>query len=366
MTSSTPFRPAWVSPPGDTIADLLEEQGWTAASLAERLGVTPKHVSELVRGRASVTPDTAGRLALVLGSTAEFWLTREAHYRAALQRKDAEVAHAAEADWLAEIPLPWMIRQGWVERFASKGAQVMACLRWFGVASVDAWRTAYSAPLAAWRASKRVAKKPGAVAAWLRRAETLAAEARCGPWDLAGFRGALGEARGLTREADPEVFIPRLQAACAAHGVAVVFVPAPPGCPISGATKWLTPDKALLALSLRYKADDHLWFSFFHEAGHLVHHGKKLLFIEGLDGMEPEAEAEADRFARDLLVPPAAARRLSTATSEREVVELAGELGVAPGILVGRMQHEEWVPFTHFNGLKVRYRWVGNAGADDP
>lgn len=365
MTSPKPFAPSWVSPPGDTIADLLEERGWTSASLAERLGVTPKHVSELLHGKATISAETAGRLSLVLGSTAEFWLTREAQYRAALERRSASAALEEQSDWLAELPLAWMVRQGWVGRGATKGEQVGECLRWFGVASVGAWRNTYSEPLAAWRASKRVEKKPGAVAAWMRRVELLAAEVRCAPFDLAGFKRALGEARSLTREDDPQIFIPRLQAACAAHGVAVVFVPAPPGCPISGATKWLTPEKALLALSLRYKADDHLWFSFFHEGGHLVLHGKKLLFVEGIDGLDPEAEAQADRFARDVLIPPAAAERVRTLTTEGEIRAFARELGVSPGVVVGRMQHEQWVPFSHFNGLKARYRWVGDNGVDD-
>lgn len=365
MTDARPFLPSWVSPPGDTVADLLEERGWTGASLAERLGVTPKYVSELLHGKATISAEMAGRLSLVLGSTAEFWLTREAQYRAALERRSAEVALEQQSDWLTELPLEWMVRQGWVDGHESKGEQVRACLRWFGVASVNAWRSIYAAPLAAWRASKREERKPGAVAAWMRRAELQATELRCGPWDLAGFKRTLQEARSLTREADPASFMPRLQAACAAHGVAVVFVPAPPGCPISGATRWMTPDKALLALSVRYKADDHLWFSFFHEGGHLVLHGKKLLFLEGMDGLDPDAEAQADRFARDLLISPALAGQLQRLTGEAEIVAFARAIGVSPGVVVGRLQHESLVPFSAFNSLKVRVRWAGEAEEEE-
>jgi HTH-type transcriptional regulator/antitoxin HigA len=359
------FTPSWVSPPGDTIADILDERGWTNASFAERLDVTPKHVSELVQGKASISADMAGRLSLVLGSTLEFWLTREAQYRAALERRSAAAALEAQASWLRELPLAWMVKQGWLERPGSKSEQVAACLSWFGVASVDAWRSVFAVPLAAWRASKRVKKEPGAVAAWLRRAEVQAAELRCAPFDHSGFKRALADARALTREGDSEVFVPKLQAACAAHGVAVVFVPAPPGCPISGATKFLSPDKALLALSVRYKADDHLWFSFFHEGGHLVRHSKKLLFMEGIDGLDGNAEREADEFARDHLIPPAVVDRVRALTNEGEVQECARELGVSPGILVGRMQHEGWIPFSQFNTLKVRYHRAITTQAGD-
>ncbi|MGB3516581.1 MAG: helix-turn-helix transcriptional regulator [Elainellaceae cyanobacterium] len=57
MTELThPFTPDWVSPPSDTIADLLEERDWTQAQLADRLGYTKKHVSHLINGKAPIEP----------------------------------------------------------------------------------------------------------------------------------------------------------------------------------------------------------------------------------------------------------------------------------------------------------------------
>lgn len=87
MTDSTVFAPDWISPPGDTIDDLLEEFGWSKTEFAERTGFTARHLDELVQGLAPITADVAERLALVLGSTAEFWLVRDAQYRAALANR---------------------------------------------------------------------------------------------------------------------------------------------------------------------------------------------------------------------------------------------------------------------------------------
>ena len=81
MTEPREFEPDWLSPPGDTIVDVLEERGWTQAELAERTGYTRKHVNDLVKARVAITPDTALRLEATLGSTAHFWLRREALYR---------------------------------------------------------------------------------------------------------------------------------------------------------------------------------------------------------------------------------------------------------------------------------------------
>ena len=352
-----PRSSAWLSPPGETIEELLDERGWSKKEFATRLGCTPKHVSELLKGEAPIHADLAATLSLVLGSTPEFWLKREADYRAARQRKEAADALEREADWLDELPRPWLVAEGLVPYRAHKGEQVEACLRYFGVGSVSAWRDTYAAAGVAYRTSASFGKQPGAVAAWLRRAELAAEKVRTAPWNERAFREALPGLRALANETDPDRFVPALTDACAAHGVAVVLVPAPPGCPASGCTRWLKPDRAVLALSLRHRTNDNLWFTFFHEAAHLVLHSKKQAFLEGMEGLDPALEAEADVFARDLLIPPKLAAGLLTLRSEAAVRAFAAQAGIHPGIVVGRLQHDRILAPSHLNALKVRYRW---------
>ena len=166
-------------------------------------------------------------------------------------------------------------------------------------------------------------------------------------------------ARGLTQES-PEIFEPRLRNFCAASGVAWVLVPELPGTHIHGATQWLSPTKALIQLSLRYKSNDQLWFSFFHEAGHILLHGKKEKFLEE-NGVQSEKEDEANRFAADKLIP-----RCRTGSSllwvptklTRESGVFSDHIGIAPGIVVGRLQFDKHLPPSHLNDLKVRLDWV--------
>lgn len=354
-----PFQPDWVSPPGDTLADALEEQGLTQTDLAERTGYSRKHINDLMRGRAQISFDTASKLALVLhGASADFWIARESQYRASILRRERLDELEGSTAWLSTLPLADMLKLKWVRRFSHMGEQVEECLRYFAVASTDAWEKVWDAPLAAFRASAKVEMKFGSVAAWLRHGEREAAGQRCEPFDKHQFITSLPKLRSLTRERNPVVFVAELQRSCNQVGVAVVFAPTPTGCPASGAVKWLSPDKALLMLSLRYKSNDHLWFSFFHECGHLARHGKKLLFLENTDTISEEHEKEADAFARDLLIPPAEAAELRSLKSKAAVESFASRIGVAPGIVVGRMQREKLLPWTHYNDLKVRYKWT--------
>jgi HTH-type transcriptional regulator/antitoxin HigA len=362
--STTTFTADWASPPGAIIEEFLEERGWTKAQLAVRLDFSPKHVNELLKGRAAITAETAERLERVLGSTASFWLRLESNYQQDLVRVQQLEQLASQKAWLKELPLSWMKKQGWVEAYNHAGKQVEACLKFFAVASVEAWHEQYSKPLAVYRTSPSFETQQGAVASWLRRAELKAATIDCRSYEAKAFKSVLVEVRNLTLEPEPSVFVPQLQSLAAGAGVAVVFVPAPPICRVSGATKWLTSDRALMALSLRHKTNDHLWFTLFHEAGHILKHGKKATFVDGLDGQDAEQEAEADRFAADQLIPPAAAQKLQGLLSEQEVRAAAEALGIAPGIVVGRMQHEGWLPHTHFKHLKVSYRWAEEESHD--
>lgn len=357
MSETTQYRPRSVSPPGDTLVDLLEERVLTQVDLATRMGRPLKTINELVKGKLGITAETALQLERALGTPAHFWLSREALYRESLARKaDAEQSEV-DKSWLREIPLREMIKLRWVSSASDAAQQVGQCLAFFGVASVGAWRDEYGDFVAEFRKSEKTKSDIGAISAWLRKGELEAARISCRRFDRAAFLESLSKIRALTSESDPAVFGPELVRLCANAGVALVLVPAPKGCPASGATRWLSPHQALIQLSLRYKTNDQLWFTFFHEAGHILRHGKKLLFLEetGLDG---EREVEADRFASDFLIPPPEYEQLLLGSlRSEEVVSFAHRLGIAPGIVVGRLQHDKHIRWSELTKLKHRYTW---------
>lgn len=360
-TGTSPLTTA--SAPGETIADVLAERGWTAAQFAERMGYTPKHVNELLHGRASITADTAIRLESVLGSTAQFWLNREVQFREALARTEAHASLQDEGDWLKTLPLRQMTDWKWVEKAEDVASQTALCLRFFGVSSVAAWHETYSKPvekLAAFRASNSHAMKLGSVVTWLRKGELIGSGRKLKPWDKGAFKAALPEIRSLTREPDPQKFLPALAAKCAEVGVAFVHLRLPDGCPVNGATRFLSPERALLMLSFRHLRDDAFWFSFFHEAGHLLLHPKRTLFLE-LPKATGSEEQEANEFAQDLLVPPQARSRLLSLRTAAEISAFARELGISPGLVLGQLQYRKLIPFNRHSGLRQHYQWAENA-----
>jgi Zn-dependent peptidase ImmA (M78 family) len=239
-------------------------------------------------------------------------------------------------------------------------AQVTACLEFFGVPNEAAWQSAYGVPaeMAAFRTSRTFDSRPGAVAAWLRKGELAARDIQCKPWSRDLFLAALSRVRSLTRQKDPRRFLPALTRACAECGVAVIVLRAPSGCRASGATRFLSPEKASLLLSFRYLSDDHFWFTFFHEAGHLILHGEDALFIEADEMLDSVQEDEANRFAEEILIPKELRSELTTLPlTSHAVIRFSVRAGVAPGIVVGQLQHQGRLAQNRLNGLKRRFRW---------
>src|SRR5688572_6404367 len=58
-TSHQRYEPDLVLPPGDTLLEVLEDRGMTQAELAARTGLSAKHINQIAKGVAPVTPDTA-------------------------------------------------------------------------------------------------------------------------------------------------------------------------------------------------------------------------------------------------------------------------------------------------------------------
>jgi addiction module HigA family antidote len=356
---NTTFEPDFAVPPGETLAETLETLGMTQAELAERMGRPLKTINEIVAAKAMITSDTALQLEKVLGVPASFWTNHERIYRDTLarRRETGELAH--QLGWLKTIPVKDLIRAGWIEAVAEPVAQLRMVLRFFGVAGVEEWRALWESPDAIFRKSPAFTANRPATSAWLRQGEIEAQKLDCAPFDEARFVEVLRQLRSFTAK-NPDEFVPALHEQCGNAGVAVVIVPPLPGVRAYGATRWMHSTKALIQLSLRGKTDDHLWFTFFHEAGHVLKHGKRAAFVE--DGDEKVAardprEAEADAFACDLLISPADYERFCANGdfSVAAIRRFAEKIGIGAGIVAGRLQHDGKIPFSRANQLKRRF-----------
>jgi HTH-type transcriptional regulator / antitoxin HigA len=360
-----PFTPDAVHP-GEIVSEYVEFHGWTQRDLARRTGLTPKTISEICNGKAPLTPTTALALEKVLRRPAHFWLNLQRQYDEAEARNRELRRSALWTDWARKFPLKDMKRL----RFSlSVGrSDVDALLTFLGVSSPESWDAVWTASNVAYRQTRKFAQSAEAISAWVRETELTAEQMETAPFDEARLRASIGELRRLTREKADSILNP-VQSICAGFGVAVVLVPELPHCGISGSAQWLSDKKALIGLTLRYKTDDQLWFTFFHELAHILLHRKKraLIVDNAADDLidrviDPEMqgyEAEANQFAADTLIPPAALSeflRARTFTND-SIYDFAEKIGIGPGILVGRLQHDGVLKAFQGNAFKQNLNW---------
>lgn len=347
--------------PGEIVEEILESKRMSAAEFSRRSGLTAKLISQILQGEAPVTPDTAVRMEPVLGVSANLLSNINANYYLFLaRRKAATVQNRITREmiaWMKSFPIKELTTRGFLPDSTEKAVLVPALLSFFGVSDIKGWELQYGRMAVQFRHSQSFESTHEAVAAWLRIAETGAENISCEPYNTSGFRAALKEIRNLNCMA-PKQFGPVIRELCRKSGVALVFVSEFRDTHLSGATQWLSSDKAMIALSLRHKTDDHFWFSFFHEAGHILLHGKKESFIDG-QGSDAPKENEANEFAANILIPKDAFKRFIAGTgrlSEDAVKDFAREVNVSPGIVVGRLQHEGLLEYgSRMNILKRKF-----------
>jgi HTH-type transcriptional regulator / antitoxin HigA len=351
------FDPDYVIHPGEILEETLQARGIGKSELALRSGLTTKTISQIVNGKAPITPETAVRLERILDVKATIWLKLDADNRLFIQKQQEKKLLEKKFTWIQSFPIRELIARRLLPKTKEKSVLVSSLLDFFNVGTIDAWEKQYSKMAIQFRKTGKNKPNSGAIAAWLKIGESKAKEIAVSVFNKSLFEKTLTKIRPLTIEA-PEKFEPEMIKLCAESGVAVVLVKEFPGTGISGATYWLGKNKVILMLSLRYKSDDHFWFTFFHEAGHILLHSESSLIVDGNELSGCQVEDEANAFAADFLIPKNAYCNFimnNPRIDDIAIRRFAEMERIAPGIIVGRMQKEGRLKFSWRNNLKRRF-----------
>lgn len=333
------YQPNIAIHPGETLEELLQELDMSQVELAKRTGLTAKTINEIVRGKSSITPETAIKLSVVFGTSTEFWNSLERQYQESLSRMELDKELKKETVHLKNFTCYQKLKElGFVEATKDPKRKVQSLLAFFAVSSLE--YVSETQPVAFRKVEKDNMDKE-ALAAWLRAGEIRGLGMKTKEFNREKLIASISTLRSLSRKS-PEVYVKEIQSILASCGVAVVYMPYFKNTHVHGATRWLTPKKALIQLSLLYKWEDVFWFSLFHEIGHIVKHGKKDEFIEfknGSNGLGEKKEREANQFAKEKLIPKENLDRLND-LSIVSIARFAEEVDIAPSIVAGRIAHE--------------------------
>lgn len=346
-------------PPGEFLAEELDARGMSQKDLALRTGRPEQTISAIINGKKAITQDTALELEKVLGIPAVFWVNLEGSYRLTRARERESTELEKQHDWLSAFPVKEMQQRDLLPKTQQKEDLLRALLGFFGAASFSALREKEHAVLG-YRVTAGSAVNEAALWSWLREGENAGDAIETRPYDEGAFRERLREIRPLTRQ-HPNVAFPAVREICASAGVAFVVVKEYPKSGANGVARWLGPEKALIQLSTKRRWTDIFWFSFFHEAYHVLEAHKKKVFVNGI-GQDDSSEVSADQFAARTLIPDEAwATFLQRAVTPSTVRSFSNQLDLDVGIVVGRLQHERVIGFQQMNDLRKRFVWSSDS-----
>lgn len=359
------YRPDRALHPGKVLQEELAARDMTQREFAKRMHRPPQVINQIIRGKKAITPETALAIEKVLGIDAQFWVNLQRIYDLVVARMAEDEELELQKEWLRRFPVAEMTKLGWLDEQRRVSARLRELLKFLGVPSFDALEP--SAEAIGFRITEKARVDEWALRAWLRQGERVAINRPTLPYDPEKFKAAVAEIRQLTNDG-PEVYWPRMRELCADAGVVVIGVPHLRNTGANGVARWLSPRKAMIQVNLRYAWADIFWFTFFHEAAHVMQHDTKRIFVDlKNDERCDPAETRANFFSSDTLIPPIRYQRFVEGEmfTLPAVQSFADEIDIHPGIVVGRLQHDGHVRRDRLNSLRERLKFERVAAARD-
>jgi len=350
MSTTNEYFPETVTHPGFTLNEKLEEIGMSKKEFALRTEKPEQTIIKIIKGNSSITPDMSIQFENVLKIPAKFWLEKQYRYDETVSRNKRQSAIEEAKEWARCFPYAEMAKLGWVPSTRKIEEKIGTLFQFFGLSGKTAWEDYYYKQKlkVCFRISLKQTTESYAVSAWLRRGEILAEKLKVPSYNANKFKQNLVSIKDLMAHHSEGFFI-ELQNLCKQAGVKVVYTPCLPKAPIHGSTRWIG-DTPLIQLSARYKQNDRFWFTFYHEAGHILLHGKKYVSIENIkfSDIDQEKEKEADAFAIDWTLSEEQEQELRCVVrlTERDVVVFAKKFNTHPAVIIGRFHHKGILPYS--------------------
>ncbi len=348
------YHPEIVFHPGETLSEVLDEWGMGPKEFSIRTNKPEKTIIAILKGDSSITPEMAVVFEHVLKVPAHLWLSLQSAYNEYVARVENLSSVEKAIEWTKLFPVKDMVRLGWLKRTSTWFDKTSELFSFFGVSNPTAWQDYYCNQKlkVAFRISLYHTQQPYAISAWLRHGEICAKRISANIYSEPQLRALLPKIKDLMINHNSDLFS-NLQDLCLSVGVKLIYTPCLPKAPISGSTRWLG-NNPVIQLSGRYKRNDIFWFTFFHEIGHILLHGKKEIFLEGSDHLDDIEEAgaieeikkkeiEADEFAVKHTFSHEDLKCFidNYTITEESIVSFAKKIHTHPALIIGRLQHEK-------------------------
>lgn len=346
--------------PGYYIADIIEDMEISQAEFAARMGTTAKTLSQLLNGQANISNDLAKKLSVMMGTSVEVWLNLQNTYDQKLIEIQQSKDFDAQSEIIKQIDYKYFVKVAGLAVTRNTKEKVANLCKYFKVADLRIMLEPDF--LVNFRASPSYNSEKNIInsRAWIQTAMNVSRNIETKPYNAVKLKEYLPELKSMTIQ-KPEVFLPRMREIFAECGVAFVLLPHLKNSGVNGAVKWVTEERVVLAMNNRGLDADKFWFSLFHEIKHVLQQKLKTVFVSSttdeMININNHLEEEADKFAKNYLIAPSDLKHFSPSkyTSDDEIIKFAEQIGIHPGIVAGRLQHDGIIPRNRCAKLKEKY-----------
>jgi HTH-type transcriptional regulator/antitoxin HigA len=362
------MRPARVPSPGRIIRRELEERGWSQNDLAEIMGRPPQTISQIVRGRKQITPETALQLAAAFGTSEELWINLETRYQLHRKRQESNQTEITRKSKLySKAPITELLKRHWIGAVSSIDELERRVCAFLEIGSLGETPAFYA------NLRQAAIHEPEMVAliSWIQRVKHLTSEQNVADFDV---ELAKSELPSLLSLASKEEYIVEVPSFLKSVGIHFVIVPHLPHSYLDGASL-LFNDHPVVALTLRYNRIDSFWFTLLHEIAHVLAKHPAKMYLDNHDEQDKnKIESQANQMAHDWLIDPSLLSNFVRSTkpyfSRAKILNFAQQINRHPGLVLGRLQHEQLVPYKNLRTLLVKVQpyleeWFDSPGSNN-
>lgn len=350
--------PARVSPPGTIIQLEIDARGWTQKDLAKIINRPVQAINEIIKGTKQITPETAIELGAAFGTSPQIWLNLETNYRLWLASKKKDGTDIAKRSQLYSLlPVNEIQKRGWIGPARTTEELERKICEFLSINALDD-----EPKVVNFRCSPGKEPDLPSKLAWVKRVEHLAQKKEVGPFNPEEF---VKNICGILQLSQDETKVKDIPQILADFGIRFVLVPTLPKTYIDGAAFYLG-ESPVIALSLRYNRIDSFWFNLCHEISHIIYgHNESYLDLNlygdelsGEEMISTKEEVEANDRAKNWLIDPNAYKNFIQQVkgryfSQQAIIDFAQSQRRHPGIILGRLQRDKWVPYSHLRKLLV-------------
>ena len=346
--------------PGETIKELIEEQGMSQEELAKRTTLSTKHISKIINGKMKISAMFAKKLEYVFNIPAKFWMNLQLIYdNEEIEIKEKNDIKEAEYLILKELKkvTDYCIENKIISASENKSSQVLEMRKFLRVSTLDSLSSLSLTKQVAFRVQTQKIINVNILHAWQRLCEYYTENEE--PENIFSVEKLKKEIDNIKATMFLEVNDMRikLKEIFSKCGVIFEIIPHFTGAPVQGylANK---NDKIILCMTLRQSFADIFWFTLFHEIGHLVNDDLKGLFIDFIEYSTDKKEKNADIFAKNALINELDyINFIEKMPLTLENINLfAKKQKVKPYIVIGRIQKEK-DDYSFLAKHKVQYKW---------